>query len=146
MLVLSDKWQQICGEKITSAIRAIFLSSGQSIGYTEEDINAQSLRSGGGGGSPHVVGGTRYHPPGGELGGVTGCSANFTRRQIASPRAYRPRCLKMSPTCSFRQCTPETSSTWNSRDLNASSPRVFWRPDTGLVWSWRHKYGLLIPL
>ena len=42
-----NKWQQIQGDDITAAIRAIIKSAGPSIGFNEAEISAHSLRAGG---------------------------------------------------------------------------------------------------
>ena len=43
-----NKWQQIRGYNITAAIRSAVLSEDPSIGFTDADIRAHSLRAGGG--------------------------------------------------------------------------------------------------
>ena len=42
-----NKWHQIRGDEITSAIRAMVRAAGLSIGFTESEISARSLRAGG---------------------------------------------------------------------------------------------------
>ena len=43
-----DKWQQIRGDNITAAIRAVIRAAGPSIGFTQAYISARSLCAGGG--------------------------------------------------------------------------------------------------
>ena len=43
------KWQQLRGDDITAATRAVVRAAGPSIGFTEVDISAYSLHVGGGG-------------------------------------------------------------------------------------------------
>ena len=61
-----NKWQQICGDEITTAIRAVVRAASQAIGFTEAVISALSLCRGSHG-FTHDTGGPKHHPPGGEV-------------------------------------------------------------------------------
>ena len=122
------KCQQIRGDDITAAIRAVVQAAGPAIRFTEADISARSLQAGGD--MDLLV--VWVDPDTIRLVGVVRairCSAIPTQQQRVSQKASARRCSNMVHTRSFCRLKPTTSAKWHSRALKD----LFTRELGGLV-------------